>query len=47
MSDITQRVRERFMCIISSTWSIMNNKSQIYICEQPGLVDYELVRRSG
>lgn len=46
MSDITERVREHFMYIMSSTWSIMNNKSQIFIYEQPGLVDYELVQCS-
>lgn len=47
MSDITHRVRELFMYIMSSTWSIMNNKSQRCIYEHLGLVDYELVRCSG
>lgn len=41
MPDIIQRVRERFVYIMCSTWSIVNSKAQIRICEHSGLVDYD------
>lgn len=42
MSDITQRMREHFMYVMSCTWSVMNNTPQICIYGHPCLVLYRL-----
>lgn len=42
MSDITQRMRECFMYVMSCTGSVMNNTPQICISGHPGLAHYRL-----